>query len=507
MASNADEWEDIPSSDSEWEDVPNAAPTYADPAKAKIANRVGPPTDADIAVMRDILALTGVGYAASQVPVAAPIMERAIRYASPDEYERMELGKARYEQENPKMSTALSLAAPMALPMGPAKLGAQMAYQGATSAADTLLKGGDVGDAAGGGVLTSGLTGVMGKAGKAVAPYLRRGGSAFDKVGEKVADYLSNKAAKRASDSVLAGQKPLMAELGKEGQQNVGRSLVKAGLMDKRLGQHPSDLAPRVEAATRQANDEITRLVDEITAEGVHKPSKTMLLNRIDELAAKKPATPDTKPYHNYLDGQRSYIESIPEDQLTLRHVQDLKNNVPYERFADTMSDKGRNAYRGALQDTQDAVVDGTGRKAEYKGMQKHASGLISASKGAEERAARFAANRNLSLSDYLSSGAGIAAGTAMGSRGGEDVPGGALGGALGGAALGAMNRYGRTKGSSAMAANYNSLSKMFRTKFGPMLEDAARRGKGGIGVAHYLMYAKNPEYRMLYDSQDGDNP
>jgi hypothetical protein len=485
--------------------------------KQALERRVGPPTLGEEAVLKDIPALSGLGYGASQVPLAGPLAERAgvatAKFFGDDKaQEKMDLGKARYEMENPKTADVLKVAAPFALPLGPAKAGAQALYQGGLSAADTLARGGDAGDAGLSGALSAGVSrGLTGVAARA-APYIKRAGEAVDSaikpIAQPVVDYLRGKAAGRASDAALAGQTKLNRELTTAQKRNVGETLLdEKGVMDSKFGSNAKQLAAKINEAEGAAKADITSFINRHTDEGRAQPSKESIIRSIQELKAKKKLTPDTKPYHDYLDRQEEFIAGELGKDLSMRGVQNLKNEVPWEPLAVSGLKKGRKDYKKVLQKSQDEALVPTGELGAYKSMQGREAALISAQKGANERANRFATNRSPSLTDYLTGGAGLVAGSVIGGQDGN-MGAGAIGGATAAAALGGLNRLGRSRGSSASAANLNALSKMVGTKFGPILEEAASRGKGAIGVAHYLLYKNNPDYQQMYDSvNDGDTP
>ncbi len=465
--------------------------------KSKLMKRVGPPTMGDEAVMKDVPALTPVGYAASEVPVAGSLVKSLIGKVSPKTEEELDLGKARYEQENPNTAAGLQMAAPLALPLGPAKLGAQALYQGAVGAADTVARGGSLGDAGASGTVTTGAAMAMGKVGKAAAPYLRKAGELVDSGSQKVAEYLRGKAAANATNSVLSGQTRLNRELSTTAKRKVGETMLDTGVIGRNpLGYSPAVLADRAQSAERSARADITNLIDGLSEKGVH-PSKEQVVSKIQELQASRERTPDTKAWHTYLDDQLAYLGDVPDEKLSLRFLQNRKNDIPYDPMSEKMLSEGRKDYHRVLQDTQDDVVATTGQKGAYQGMRAKESSLIKAVEGSGERANRDSTNRAMSLTDYLSGVAGMASG-----------------GAIPGMAMGAANRFLRTRGSSMVAANLNNLSsgasgvgalsKMASTKFAPILEAAARRGKAAVTTTHHLLYTKNPEYRQIYDSQGG---
>ncbi len=516
-----DEWEDIPaSSDDEWEDIPSAQAPATSPGAAALLSRVGPPTRGEQAIIKDVKPLTPVGYAASEIPLVGGLAEKGALALQglfgadeAKEKDNFDLAKARYEHENPKTSTALSLAAPFALPVGPAGRAAQMGFQGAISAGDTLVRGGDAEDATLSGLVSSGVSGVMGKVGSKAAPYLKKAGDAVDDhITGPVSKFFRGKAADRAQEAVLSQQKRLNKELSEGEKRRIGEVLLDEGVFKSPIGTGIKETGRRIDAAEKKTRSEITDFVNTKAAQGSGM-SREELVQRVLEAGGKKPRTPDTKTYHGYLDDQAEFLGSKvdPEamgphvqERLDMRDIQNLKNQVPYDRLSETQLKDGRRDYKKLLQQAQDDAVP-EGERAAYKALRGKESALLNAQKGSKERIARQDSNRNVSLTDYITGGAGLAAGAMIGNQSDSMTPG-ALAGAGAALALSKANKFGRQRGSSAMAANLNSLSKLAKTKFGPTLETAAKRGKGALGVAHSILYSNDDEYRALYDNEsDGE--
>lgn len=169
-------------------------------------------------------------------------------------------------------------------------------------------------------------------------------------------------------------------------------------------------------------------------------------------------------------------------DTLVFKEAKALDPNMRVGLLRDIRADLEGNIKGAIDKAAKDAGDAATGAK--LKELAHDYQALSIAEDAAEHNTSRYATNRNLSMSDYLSGGTGAHIGSAVGSVLGP--PGSFVGGLVGGAGAAYINRMGRAHGNAIAAMALDQMADlgfaMRAAKRGDQLLDGAAKGLVGDG-------------------------
>lgn len=137
----------------------------------------------------------------------------------------------------------------------------------------------------------------------------------------------------------------------------------------------------------------------------------------------------------------------------------------------------------------------------EYKDAKSKYGTMAAAMKDAQVNANRYNKNNSFSLGDKA---AAMAAGALA--HGNPVVK------AAFGALAGAGNKLVRKRGASALAVSLDKAGQLLQSapealgKYGPVLENAAKRGNAAFTATHYMLMNSDPDYRKAMEGDDGSN-
>jgi hypothetical protein len=266
---------------------------------------------------------------------------------------------------------------------------------------------------------------------------------------QKVADFLRTKAALKATRS-LGRPTPTQAKnMAASGQDEIlGRELLDSGAIPY-LGT-PKRIQTRVEGLKEKAGQEIGDLIESGGNQKVIDSQK-MALDILDspEMAEMR-KTPGMESAVAAIEKQVETLASNGE--LTLKEAQKLRQGIdksinfnkaaPEMRGAQEGLYKQRTAIRDSMNEAIEKANPSAGKDA-LKIANKRYNNLSEAEDILEKEIGRNQANRAVSLTDTIMTGAGAA-----------------TGGPVTAVALGAANKFGRTFGNSLQARIYDAISK-----------------------------------------------
>lgn len=280
-----------------------------------------------------------------------------------------------------------------------------------------------------------GVTGKMAEVTKSAASKLTR---------------LSRKQAFKSAGAMLKDFRKQSDRVEELGKRLIDEDLIKAGDDVKKIAQRAGDKLEEVDEIAKgfrgQVSDNITTVDFNNITENIRKKVNASLSGKIGKKKALELANDTldeiaeigTGSFQEIIEKRREIDELINYG----KRAQDLPiNQKVYKTIRDSLNDQAENILKVA--DAQ----NGTDLAKQFRDINKRYSEIITIKDIADDKAAREAANRFLSLGDRITGGAGIVTGAAAG---------GTVGSVIGGAALAGAARLARTRGGSAAARFLN---------------------------------------------------
>jgi hypothetical protein len=360
--------------------------------------------------------------------------------------------------------------------------------------------------------------------GGATAGVIGKGASLVGKGLSKIGPGAKDLAEKFAVAS-LGNKDKVIANLGPEGVQTLGRKLLDDGIVT--AGKSREELINEVIQRQKAAGEGLGQLAKDadtsigdlkiMDPEGyqsarVYAPDLKQELKRdlIDPLSKKAGSVEHAQYVDDYLN--RELFNLYGKKDIPLSELRDFRSSIDRQikKFGGLQPDTGKQA---ALQDIRSALekkVEGRignldesaapGLLDEYKNKKLGYGQLSSAKALGEDTLKRIQKNRLFSLTDYLT-GSAVAGGGLYAQKN----PITAIGG---GVLAAAGNRLARSRGNQVAASVLDKLSQRLASnpqslgKYGVALQRAAQRGPMELAVTHYVLSGE-PEYRESWNQDE----
>jgi hypothetical protein len=282
-------------------------------------------------------------------------------------------------------------------------------------------------------------------------------------------------------DYRLAGKK------GEEEIRRIGRDLLDDGVVT--ASSTLDDIASKANTKATEYGERIGTMIKELdTLASKERPDFLKVIARArKEVIEPLAANPSTRhiaeavenrirPFEETAMGRSVFrrgskqAESRMGFERTWQIRKALDKQLKYDKVALPAETEQLRKFRGILEEEFEQAAErasqkvGKGFRDEYALVKRKYASMATARDIAEDRLGRQAANRTISLSDYVSGGAGTVAGTVAGS---VLTGGGLTAGALTGAATAGLNKTMRERGSAFLAGTLDKvtrLSKIERT-------------------------------------------